>query len=231
MGRQGGPVPGEVEVAGEVIEVLAGDKSTMYLGKALNLQDVHDTEIKHRVSRAWAKFVTYRTELTDKDYPLTSRLRLFNSVVTPTVLYGCSAWTMTRERDNLLRSAQRKMLRTVLNSSRRVLNRECSSNDGSDGGEEEPDDDRSLDQLESWIEWIRRVTNQSESLFQKNGGTDWVDEQRRRQWRWAGHIARRTDGRWGRVLLDWMPLGRRGRGRPEARWIGTIASYFRREGR
>ena len=91
VGRQGAPVLDEVEVAGEVIEVLGADKSTIYLGKALHLQDVHDTEIKHRVSRAWAKFAIYRTQLTDKDYPLTSRLRLFNSIVTPTVLYGCSA--------------------------------------------------------------------------------------------------------------------------------------------
>ncbi|KAI8433669.1 hypothetical protein MSG28_015667 [Choristoneura fumiferana] len=30
------------------------------------------------------------------------------------------------------------------------------------------------------------------------------------KWQWAGHIARRTDNRWGREVLEWRPrTGRR----------------------
>jgi hypothetical protein len=82
VGRQGGPVPGVVNVAGDEIEVLAGDRTTMYLGRALSLQNVQDTEIKHRMSRAWAKFAVYQKELTDDTYPVKSRMKFFNSVVT-----------------------------------------------------------------------------------------------------------------------------------------------------
>ncbi|KAG6445228.1 hypothetical protein O3G_MSEX003777 [Manduca sexta] len=32
------------------------------------------------------------------------------------------------------------------------------------------------------------------------------------KWQWAGHIARRTDGRWGGIVLEWRP--RTGRRRP-----------------
>ncbi|XP_013144778.1 PREDICTED: uncharacterized protein LOC106108224 [Papilio polytes] len=43
------------------------------------------------------------------------------------------------------------------------------------------------------------------------------------KWRWAGHIARRTDGRWGRRVLEWRPrIGRRSVGRPPARWTDDL---------
>ena len=35
------------------------------------------------------------------------------------------------------------------------------------------------------------------------------------KWNWAGHIARRQDGRWTKRLTEWTPRnGQRGRGRP-----------------
>jgi hypothetical protein len=38
------------------------------------------------------------------------------------------------------------------------------------------------------------------------------------KWQWAGHIARRTDSRWGGKVLEWRPrTGRRSVGRPPIR--------------
>ncbi|CAH2226361.1 jg8236 [Pararge aegeria aegeria] len=43
------------------------------------------------------------------------------------------------------------------------------------------------------------------------------------KWNWAGHICRREDGRWSRVILDWQPrTGHRSIGRPPARWRDDI---------
>lgn len=43
------------------------------------------------------------------------------------------------------------------------------------------------------------------------------------KWRWAGHVARRTDGRWTKLILEWRPrLGRRHAGRPTTRWRDDI---------
>ncbi|KAI8423169.1 hypothetical protein MSG28_014224 [Choristoneura fumiferana] len=43
------------------------------------------------------------------------------------------------------------------------------------------------------------------------------------KWQWAGHIARRTDNRWGRKVLEWRPrTGRRSIGRPPTRWTDDI---------
>ena len=38
------------------IEVLEATASTMYLGRELSLTAAHDTELKHRIKKAWAKF-------------------------------------------------------------------------------------------------------------------------------------------------------------------------------
>ena len=55
----------------------------------------------------------------------------------------------------------------------------------------------------------------------------WVEEVRRRKFRWAGHVARREDGRWTKAVLDWVPNGLRRRGRPVQRWVDSIQSFFR----
>ena len=55
---------------------------------------------------------------------------------------------------------------------------------------------------------------------------DWVTEQRRRKWKWAGHVARRTDGRWSTRVLHWLPSkGERTRGRPATRWENDLEKF------
>ena len=103
-----------VQLKGQQVQVLGPDEGTMYLGRLLQLTEVHDTELRHRLGRAWGKFAQHRAELVDKKISLHKRLRLFNAVVTPTVLYGSGCWAMTKGRDTELRTAQRKMLRAIL---------------------------------------------------------------------------------------------------------------------
>ena len=88
------------------IEVLDCQKNVMYLGRALRLTDMHDEELRNRVAKAWGKFSAFRNELTDKNIPIKHRMRLFDSVVTPTILYGSGCWAMTTERQHWLRTTQ-----------------------------------------------------------------------------------------------------------------------------
>ncbi|KAI8430300.1 hypothetical protein MSG28_000610 [Choristoneura fumiferana] len=44
-----------------------------------------------------------------------------------------------------------------------------------------------------------------------------------RKWKWAGHICRRSDGRWGKAVMEWRPrTGRRNVGRQEMRWTDDL---------
>ncbi|CAK1595227.1 unnamed protein product [Parnassius mnemosyne] len=43
---------------------------------------------------------------------------------------------------------------------------------------------------------------------------------------WAGYVARRTDNRWGKMVLEWQPrTGRRSVGRPPTRWSDDLLYY------
>ncbi|CAH2242587.1 jg14123 [Pararge aegeria aegeria] len=53
--------------------------------------------------------------------------------------------------------------------------------------------------------------------------TDIVQRAAALKWNWVGHIRRRENGRWSRVILDWQPrTGHRSIGRPPARWRDDI---------
>ena len=78
-------------VQGRNIEVLDPSISTMYLGRALSLTDAHCIELQHLINKAWAEFGMLWYELVDETVSLDLRLRLFRSVLTPTVMYGCSS--------------------------------------------------------------------------------------------------------------------------------------------
>ena len=137
------------------IKILGPEAATMYLGKFLNLVEPHDIEIKHRMPRAWAKFSKYKDQLTDQSYSLYQRLRLFDCIVTPTAMYGCSAWAMTTSRVRELRSTQRKMLHMILGRGRRLV----SYNPSSDCIGEEFNIE--CDAKEPWVDWIRSTTHEA----------------------------------------------------------------------
>ena len=120
MRRTGRGKETHAEINGMSIQILPYEDSIKYLGRATSFHNTNATEIANRINAAWRKFMVYKTELTSKHYPLTSRIRLFDGVVTPTMLYGSSAWTLTRELEQQIQSTQRKMLRMILGTGRRA---------------------------------------------------------------------------------------------------------------
>ena len=141
---------------------------------------------------------------------------------------------MTLEREKLLRTSQRKMLRMILGTGRRVgikpddnsSSSRTSDGDGSSVIVEEEDDEKQL--MEPWLDFIRRTTHSAVEAAEAAKVKDWILLQRERKWRWAGHVARRTDGRWTKKLLEWKPEGRRSPGRPQTRWEHTLTKFVSR---
>ena len=93
---------------------------TMYLGRRMSFGDCHDTEINHRIASGWNKFHLHRKEFCGRHFPLRDRLKFFEAVVTPSVLYGAGTWTMTTPLENKLRVAQRRMLRSIVRVGRKA---------------------------------------------------------------------------------------------------------------
>ena len=117
--RRGRQATKTVQVGSRQGKVLDYDDNTKYLGRKLCFSDYHTTELDNRIATAWRKFNALRDELTNKRYYLQSRIRLFDSTITPTILYGCASWTTTKATTVKLRTAQRRMLRLIIGSTRR----------------------------------------------------------------------------------------------------------------
>ena len=131
-------------------------------------------------------------------------MRFFDAVVTPCVLYGSGSWTMTQQREATLRTAQRRMLRAIVQIPRY--------------------------QEEDWVNYIQRATSLAEARSTAAGVESWIQTQRRRKWRWAGHIARLEDRRWTQLMYWWSPTTSRRRvGRPCRRWEEAFEEYFKNE--
>ena len=136
----------------------------------------------------------------------------------------------------------------MLGSGRRLLkadggNDEVSS--GSSAVEEDKgpttnlEDDSEDNMEESWVDWIQRVTRDIEQKLDKANVEEWTTLRRRRLWRWAGHVARRTDHRWSTTVLNWTPQGgakqqQTGRGRaqsrPKRRWEDELDEFWEKKG-
>ena len=79
-----------LDLSSGLVEVMFGDNFHKYLGRHIpgNLKQRGSAELHHRIAATWTKFHKHRHALVNKHVSIKSRLRLFQSVVTPTLLYG-----------------------------------------------------------------------------------------------------------------------------------------------
>ena len=130
-----------------------------------------------------------------------------------------------------MQAEQRKMLRMMLNISRKVVEGEAPAEDDDEEEEfeMEADDTDGEEQvwLEDWVSWVQRATHIAEVELEKAHVIDWVREQRGRYWDFAGRVARCSDDRWSHVVLHWIPDGARHVGAPCKRWRDDVAKFCR----
>ena len=108
--------PSYVDVAGSMIEMIRANQCHKYLGTSLqgDLRYRAKSNIAYRTKCAWSKFHLFYSSLTSKHVPTSLRLRLFNSVITPTILYGLTTCPLTKHDYDQLAVLQRKMLRQII---------------------------------------------------------------------------------------------------------------------
>ena len=156
------------------------------------------TEIHNRISSAWGDFTRLKSELCNRKYCKRSRARLFDAVITPTVMYGCTSWSMTEEHAHLLTKTRRAMLRKMFYSHRA--------------------------ETEEWVDFIQRTTHKSEECMRAYGSVNWIEIYKRRKNKFAQSTVSREDNRWSKRLMHWFPLHGLGRsvGHPRKRWSDDL---------
>ena len=198
----------ETVLAGEQsIAVLGPADAERYLGRKLTLDTYHEAELANRIAAGWASFHKNKHVLSNRNCSLGRRLKAFDALITPKVLYGCASWTMWADSERRLRSARRSMLRKMIAVGRR---------------HDEP-----------WVEYIQRATHRCERLAKEHRLQEWVNLQRHRKWDFAGKCARLPHDRWSKRVLSWVPWFRcntkRQVGRPTKRWSDDIAAIAGRD--
>ena len=225
--------------------ILHYHQHVKYLGRKLTFDNYHKTELNNRIAAGWGKFHLLRHELTSKHYPLKSRIKLFNSTVTPTVMYGCTSWTLTKDMETTLQRAQRRMLRLIINTPRRRTHK--SQRNGDDESQSTNDatsnpPDTNLEHLitltneellEPWPEFIKRATRAVETQLAKLHIEEWTTYYLRKKWRWASRTAQQPTNRWSRLAAQWDPQlinprrAHRPQARPCKRWDDDINTFLR----
>jgi hypothetical protein len=225
------------------IEILPRTSEVKYLGRQITFENAQRAELKNRLRGAWAKFMEHKDELTKRKYALSDRLRLFDAVVTPAVLYGAETWTLTKEMERALRTTRRRMLRAILGQGRRRMERTTGNTSAQENGDSEEDGDHETpeeddgDLLEPWVEWIRRVTHNVENNLKRLNIKTWMEQARKRKWRFAAELySGRGEQKWTHLARQWnpqlhydgtRPTAHRNPTRPNLRWTDELHNFVR----
>ena len=145
------------------------------------------------------------------------------------MLYGASSWTLLLDMQHRIQRTQRKMLRMILGSGRRIV--ETSDNvESSSSNASEPSSENGLGPpRESWVAWVKRTTHTAESLLGRSN--DWCTSWKRRTWQFAYRVATADSRRWTWRVSRWAPgneaAARRAPHGPKKRWTDDIIRFLK----
>ena len=199
--------PRFLDVAGEFVDVLSAADTHKYLGKKLSgrLQARGAVDLAHRVQVAWMRFHKHRDILLDKQLHIRLRLKFFQSLISPTILFGLSSCALSAGQIRKLDAVQRKMFRTIVGWVRHGH--------------------------EQWQDTMRRMKQKVESALTLFPIADWSAQLARLQFRLVCRFSKRGD-EWPMRASKWYPpatdaRAHRNRGRPVVRWDDCLNRFVK----
>ena len=183
------------------VQVLHAHGAHKYLGRCFkgDLRNRGLSAVEHRVACGWSKFRNLQQTLTNRHISIRLRLKLFDAVVTPTVLYSLETAPLKETLLQKLDVTQRTMLR-------RMVGWVCYDAD-------------------TWEERGRRMKMRLQQALQQHQVADWSDQIAGRKVQLREHLVEAPY--WTRTACAWDPCrfaSRNGQetyrcaGRPRMRW-------------
>ena len=98
------------------VNILGKHSRHKYLGRNVtgDLKNRGKSTVDHRLACAWMKFRSLQHVFEDKHVSIKLRLKLFESVVSSTLLYGLETTPLTQSLLNRINIVQRVMLRRII---------------------------------------------------------------------------------------------------------------------
>ena len=202
--------PTLIEVAGHFLEVVTRQESHKYLGKMLsgNFIERRVADLAYRKKCAWNKFHKFKHILLNKHISLRLRLKFFDSVISPTILFGLATTALPKSEISKLDSLRRRMLRHIVGWARV--------------------------EGETWNVTMRRMNTRLLQAQQLLPMRLWSESLYLAKFRLAFRVARANHG-WPQTILQWDPQQAwqfnfedkpcRSRGRPPTRWDDCLRKF------
>ena len=199
-----------LDIAGDMVEIVQETKTHRYLGRFLsgNLDERGTVEIRHRIQCAWMKFGQNARVLTNRKVSIKLRLKLFDAVVSPSLLSGVAALPISGVNMKSIDQCQRKMLRKIVGWIRHE-------------GEE-------------WEITMRRMKHRVENGLRQFNVKVWSERLSIVRAKFFARLESLPEERWEKLSAKWMPAvvnddsqeyhAFRERGRPLLRWTDNLMS-------
>ena len=101
---------GEVELANMSVEVV---ESFKYLGMTVTRDGRMEEEIKSRIGAASRCCYSMLELFKKRSISAKTRLKIYNTIIRPILLYGCEAWALTKSLERKLEVFENKILRKI----------------------------------------------------------------------------------------------------------------------
>ena len=198
-----------VEVGGSFVEISHGATAHKYLCRLLpgTLKTRADTELTHSLQVAWAKFQKHKHILTNRHVSVKLRLKYFDAIISPTVLFGLASLPLTASHFKRIDVVQRRMIRAIVGWV-------------------------AVDKFD-WRDTTRRMNSKVEAALKIFPVCSWLKSAFKRRFRFAAHVA--GSNTWPGFATLWDPsenwrdnfysMPFRARGRPQKRWDDILRQF------
>lgn len=197
-----------ITIGDETINIIEEDGKHKYLGRYISgvLENRSNFEIAHRIQCGWHKCGKCSSTLTNKNVCVKLRLKLFDSTVSPNILFGLCALPISQQNMSKIMEIQRKMLRKIVGWVRHVL-----------------------DEWETTMRNMKvRVTTAMRQYYVRPWDSRIVDARQKN----FNRIMSMGNTRWEKLSMDWEPsklldssqefVAHRRVGRPCLKWTDNI---------
>ena len=89
-------------------------KNFRYLGSQINRENIMREEILARMGVGSRALFSLRTIFRSRELSITAKIKVWNSIIRPTVVYGCETWSLTIRDMQRLLVFENRVLRTIL---------------------------------------------------------------------------------------------------------------------
>ena len=194
----------------EKISIIEDDGKHDYLSRYISgiLEHRGNVEVDHRIQCAWFKFGRHSSNLKNKNVSIKLRLKLFDSTVSPSGLFGLCVLPISQKNMSEITVAQNKMIRKIVGWTRNGTN-----------------------DWESIMHNMKVKVTMAMKQFYVRPWATCIEGTRKKNF---SRIASMDYTRWGKLSMDWDPtkisdapqeyVAYRRPGRPLLRWTDKVVN-------